>query len=282
MNEFKSLEAADGLIAHLTNEPLEPGRARALTADGTLKVCFAHKGNIGLFPRLKAPAAALFPQPVETFYFVGDLQSVTRPQLDGVVYRTAQVPGTKIYEATISTVDSLHPFEVAPIRKLGADPDIDMSRLSREGFFWGRVQSAIKHNGRVFHPAMLDRGPVPVDQWRIQSDELYAVFQKQANQSIAGTQKVEVSTPLSHEMETAKAASNKPLQRTAAQDAEILCEIKKQGYDPLALPGNPRGKQGVKAVIRAALLDNPLFVGSTVFNKAWERLTARSDIVIQG
>ena len=76
--------------------------------------------------------------------------------------------------------------------------------------------------------------------------------------------------------------AEKPLQRTAAQDAAILGEIKKQGLDPLALPKNPTGKPGVKLAIRTALKSNSLFVGGTVFNKAWERLTARADIEIQG
>ena len=72
------------------------------------------------------------------------------------------------------------------------------------------------------------------------------------------------------------------MQRTAAQDAEILFEIKKQGYEPLALPRNPDGKPGVKAAVRTALLSHSLFTGSTVFDKAWERLTARADIAIRG
>lgn len=80
----------------------------------------------------------------------------------------------------------------------------------------------------------------------------------------------------------AKAGPAKPLQRTAAQDSAILCEIEKQGYDPLALPKNLPGKAGVKAAIRAALSQNSLFTGETVFNKAWERLTARADIAIHG
>lgn len=78
-------------------------------------------------------------------------------------------------------------------------------------------------------------------------------------------------------------AVGRPLQRTAAQDNAIICEIKKQGYDPLALPKNPTGKPGVKAIIRTALSGNKLFgsLSSTIFNKAWERLAARDDIVIQ-
>ena len=73
----------------------------------------------------------------------------------------------------------------------------------------------------------------------------------------------------------------KPLQRSAAQDAAILKEIEKQGYDPLALPRNRPGKSGAKAAIRIALSKNQLFVGNTVFDKAWERLTASACIKIQ-
>jgi hypothetical protein len=83
-------------------------------------------------------------------------------------------------------------------------------------------------------------------------------------------------------VEPAKVGPAKPLQRTAAQDSAILCEIEKQGYDPLALPKNPSGKSGVKADIRAALSQNPLFTGTRVFDKAWERLTTHKDIAIQG
>ena len=79
-----------------------------------------------------------------------------------------------------------------------------------------------------------------------------------------------------------KAGPAKPLQRSAAQDSAILCEIEKQGYDPLALPKNLPGRPGVKAAIRTALSQNSLFTGGTVFDKAWVRLTARADIAIQG
>ena len=68
-----------------------------------------------------------------------------------------------------------------------------------------------------------------------------------------------------------------PMQRAAAQDAEILAELRKL-YDPLALPKYKPGKPGVKASIRRALGDSGLWGGSTVFNKAWERLTRNGDI----
>lgn len=71
-----------------------------------------------------------------------------------------------------------------------------------------------------------------------------------------------------------------PIQRSAAQDAAILEVIKTLGHDPLHLPRNEAGKPGVKAKVREAVGKNKLFKGSTVFEKAWERLTASHDIVI--
>lgn len=75
-----------------------------------------------------------------------------------------------------------------------------------------------------------------------------------------------------------QAAPAKPLQRSAAQEAEILSAIKQAGHDPLALPENESGKDGVKSEIRNALDGTPLFVGPTVFKKAWERLRGRGEI----
>ncbi|SAL76530.1 hypothetical protein AWB68_05005 [Caballeronia choica] len=77
----------------------------------------------------------------------------------------------------------------------------------------------------------------------------------------------------------------KPVQRQAAQEARILEEIRKLGYDPLALPPNPRGKAGVKAEVRAICeRDQSLFPPgkkgkkSKTFDLAWERLSAAKSI----
>ena len=75
--------------------------------------------------------------------------------------------------------------------------------------------------------------------------------------------------------------ASKPVQRFEAQDRAILLELKNLGYDPKKLPKNPKGKPGVKAAVRTRLSNNKLFVGTTIFNKAWERLTARSEIVLR-
>jgi len=75
-----------------------------------------------------------------------------------------------------------------------------------------------------------------------------------------------------------------PVPRAAAQDAAILCEIKKQGYNPLGLPKNDPGKPGVKAAIRAALVgNNPLFPkAGKQFDKAWDRLRASREVADKG
>lgn len=58
------------------------------------------------------------------------------------------------------------------------------------------------------------------------------------------------------------------------QEDVILQTLKELQYDPKALPPNIPGKRGVKSECRQVLAALPLFDGSTVFNKAWERLQA--------
>jgi hypothetical protein len=72
----------------------------------------------------------------------------------------------------------------------------------------------------------------------------------------------------------------KPIQRTAAQDAAILAEIKQLGFDPLSLPKPERGKSGVKAQIRSKLTKEKkdVFISIRVFNDAWQRLRKEGKI----
>lgn len=72
--------------------------------------------------------------------------------------------------------------------------------------------------------------------------------------------------------------SAKPLQRSTAQEAAILRAVKAAGHDPQHLPPSPAGKPGVKAQIRKMLDKDPLFLGSTVFEKAWERMRSRGEL----
>ncbi|MFY9182678.1 MAG: hypothetical protein WBK09_03275 [Limnohabitans sp.] len=70
----------------------------------------------------------------------------------------------------------------------------------------------------------------------------------------------------------------KPMQRQRAQELAILEAIRQAGHDPLRLPMNKSGKPEIKAQVRKALNDDPMFAGTTVFKKAWERLSASGDI----
>lgn len=79
-------------------------------------------------------------------------------------------------------------------------------------------------------------------------------------------------------MELVKPQAHEAVQRTAAQDAAVLAMLKEKGFDPLALPPNEAGKPGVKSLIRQALGTSGLWAGTTVFDKAWERLSRNGDI----
>lgn len=65
--------------------------------------------------------------------------------------------------------------------------------------------------------------------------------------------------------------------RHRQQEAAILSELRKRGYEPQALPKPPAGKSGAKSEIRAALPD----MTRSVFDAAWERLRSAGDIADQ-
>lgn len=72
--------------------------------------------------------------------------------------------------------------------------------------------------------------------------------------------------------------SPKPVQRQAAQEQAILAAIQQLGAAPLKLTRPPSGKSGIKARVCGALYGEPLFAGTTVFARAWERLMKRGAI----
>lgn len=68
------------------------------------------------------------------------------------------------------------------------------------------------------------------------------------------------------------------ISRTQEQDATVIAAIRNLGHDPKALPAWQYGSPGVKAAVKKAIERNSLFVGTTVFEKAWERLRSRGEI----
>ena len=69
-----------------------------------------------------------------------------------------------------------------------------------------------------------------------------------------------------------------PRKKQRDQEDAILEQIQKLGLDPLALPPDRSGRDGVKKDVRVALKSAPLFQGSTIFDKAWERLSKQDRI----
>lgn len=78
-----------------------------------------------------------------------------------------------------------------------------------------------------------------------------------------------------------EAFSPRPVQRQHAQEQVIMRLIREAGHDPLRLPMNKPGKPGIKFHVRNLLMRDPIFTGSNVFDKAWERLRSRGEIADQ-
>lgn len=79
------------------------------------------------------------------------------------------------------------------------------------------------------------------------------------------------------------AIPNKPLSRAEVQDEAILDAVRELGHDPKKLPAFRGGRNGgVKATVKRVVEARSahLFQSkSTVFDKAWERLRARGEIL---
>lgn len=60
--------------------------------------------------------------------------------------------------------------------------------------------------------------------------------------------------------------------------SEIIKKIVELGHDPQDLPKAGSGKAGVKSKVKNSLGKKGIWVGSTVFNKAWEKLRANGEI----
>ena len=71
------------------------------------------------------------------------------------------------------------------------------------------------------------------------------------------------------------ADESKPVQRQGWQETRILEVIKELGHEANALPRNRKGKRGVKFEVYSKVRSESHFTGTTVFKKAWERLSSQ-------
>lgn len=146
-------------------------------------------------------------------------------------------------------------------------------------------------------------GVAPVMRWRpsitgypsdASGDELYSITHEEfvaiaaryglgvevGEAVVSLRENVETNKPVTSAAVSTPPEQTKPVQRGAAQDAEVLRAIRSAGYDPTKMPKPVQGRSGVKAEVRKALVGHsPLFpTGGTQFKKAWERLTEFGDI----
>ena len=83
--------------------------------------------------------------------------------------------------------------------------------------------------------------------------------------------------PESEAERDASQVNSKPMQRQRHQEQEILRVLHEAGINPMKLPPNKAGKPGAKAEARGRLT-----LAKTVFDKAWERLSASKEIQYAG
>ena len=79
------------------------------------------------------------------------------------------------------------------------------------------------------------------------------------------------AAPLAAADEVGKGGRGNRTKQREQEDA-IKAEIERLCYDPKLLPRNIPGKSGVKSKVSNALKNNALFQGTTIFDKAWDRL----------
>lgn len=168
------------------------------------------------------------------------------------------------------------------------DPDSKARRAVTEAFTAYRL--AIEKVGKYDMDALVRRDAAHKAYWKSSNDkallkafedaeaEWAAAYQSWLTKMVRCLLEPQAAAPAPVVAESLSNGSAKPMQRSAAQDAEILAAIRNAGHDPLALPMNEPGKPGVKAAIRDTLGGKGLFAGTTVFDKAWERLRQQCDI----
>ena len=64
----------------------------------------------------------------------------------------------------------------------------------------------------------------------------------------------------------------------AQRESAILAKIVELGHDPKNIPKAESGKAGVKSTVKKSLGSRGIWSGSTVFDKAWEKLRANCDV----
>ena len=69
-----------------------------------------------------------------------------------------------------------------------------------------------------------------------------------------------------------------PIKRQIEQEDEIIQTLKDLGYDPMKLPKYTPGRPDFKRDVKVKIGTQGMWAGSSVFNKAWDRLGSKNRI----
>lgn len=258
MREFFSAEEAAAELQHLTQSSWTAAQVMREAEKGSLPICFQYHGKIGVFKRQESlPVRAIFANALRTEYLPRGsyLRVQGHPMLTGAHQKQDELQARNL--ELVNSVIGASEFRIASSETLRIMAD--------SGGFKGTavVLFRVPSSSWLFHTDDLNELASTTRAAPTRSRIAPAPVQPQAAATAQGV---------------AEPAPARPMQRSAAQDAAILAAIRSAGHDPQSVPVNEPGKPGVKAAIREVLGRERLFVGTTVFDKAWERLRQQGEI----
>ncbi len=258
MREFFNADEAAVELQRLTQTSWSAAQVMREAEQGSLPICFQYQGKIGVFRRQESePVRAIFGNALRTEYL---------PR--GSYLR---VQGHPILTAAHQKQDELQARNLELVNLVSGASDFKIASSET-------LRIMADSGGFIGTAVVMFR--VPSSSWLFHTDDLNEL----ASTTRAASTRFRIApAPLQPQAAAtaqgvAESAPAIPMQRSAAQDAAILAAIRSAGHDPQRLPVNETGKSGVKAAIREVLIRDRLFVGVTVFDKAWERLRKQSEI----
>ena len=257
MREFFNADEAAAELQRLTQTSWTAAQVMREAEKGSLPICFQYQGKIGVFNRQESELVrAIFGNALRTGYLPRGsyLRVQGHPVLTDAHQKQDELQARNL--ELVNSVNGAFECRVAPSETLRIVAD--------SGGFKGTAAAPfrVSSSGWLFHTDDLNK--------------LASTTRATPTQSLTAPVPAQPQTaPTWDEVESAPA---RPMQRSAAQDVVILAAIRSAGHNPQMLPVNESGKPGVKATIRTALGGEALFVGATVFEKAWDRLRRQGDI----
>lgn len=148
-------------------------------------------------------------------------------------------------------------------------------------------QSALRYYGNIEDRCAIEITLSSLNEWTntkysldILSPNRLSIREQEINLAKKDTTILSPDTKVTiNDIDASQEKSNQ--QKLLRQEEVILHAIKDLGHNPKSIPKNTGGRPGFKSTVRHHLKGNDLFVGRTVFDKAWERLRKNEAITDQ-